>query len=158
MSGKIHLKEFSKEQLLFDEQETRIILKFIFKAPDHKVIDTMIINDPIKGFAQGLLVEAVDASYSISFVQALFESTAKPNNGALTIIKSFGKKAAKNWFKHASAKDLQDIKIYDFVRDTLARSFRTRLRGYLAKNKGDVKAWALVTYTAPTQGVLIRWG
>nr|MDC2855734.1 hypothetical protein [Ningiella sp. W23] len=86
------LRKFSKDELLFDEKETRVVLKFIFKPADHKLIDSLPINDRLKGFAQGLLVEAIDASYSVGYVKAIFESTANPTKGAMAIIKTFAKK------------------------------------------------------------------
>ena len=116
------LRKFKKSQLLYNEKETVAILKFIFKN-NNSVINKLTINDEIREFAQGLLLEAVDASYAMGFVEAIFRSSMNPGAGAKKIITKFGKKAIKHWFKHATAKDLRDIKIYEIVRSQLQANF-----------------------------------
>ncbi|WP_409423405.1 MULTISPECIES: hypothetical protein [unclassified Pseudoalteromonas] len=150
------LRKFSKDELLFDEKETRVVLKFIFKPADHKLIDSLPINDRLKGFAQGLLVEAIDASYSVGYVKAIFESTANPTKGAMAIIKTFAKKAANHWFKHASVHDLQKVKIFDFIRDRIALAFKSELQLYLVKNETN-RAGAFVAYQVPKHASAKLW-
>ena len=41
------------------------------------------------------------------------------------MITKFVKNALKHWFKHTSAKNLLSIEIYEVVRITLARNFKT---------------------------------
>ena len=41
------------------------------------------------------------------------------------MVKGFAKAALKHWFKHATSKDLADAEIYETVRLTLARNFRS---------------------------------
>lgn len=122
MSRYNQLRKFKEEELFFDEEETRIILKFIFKRRD-AYIDKLNIDDRLRGFAQGLLIEAVDASYALGFVDALFRSTINPTAGAKKILIKFGKKSFKHWFKHASAKDMMHIKIYERVREQIESKF-----------------------------------
>jgi len=109
MSNYKKLRQFETEELLFNEKETRIVLKFIFKPIHHEFIDSLPMSDYLRGFAQGLLVEAIDASYAIGYVHGLFRSTKNPVKGALKILKNFGVKANQNWFKHASVHDLQNL-------------------------------------------------
>ena len=149
------LRKFSKDELHFDEKETRIILKFIFKPTNHELIDSLPMSDYLRGFAQGLLVEAIDASYSISSIQNIFESTANPTKGAMSIIKTFARKSTSHWFKHAKVHDLQNIKIYDFVRDQLAVNFRRVLELYLVNNK--IEAGSFIVYKVPKHGFAHRW-
>lgn len=99
MSNFRHLRQFKPEELLFNEDETRIVLKFIFAPTDHELIDSLPMSDALREFAQGLLVEAIDASYAVGFVKAIQESAANPTKGAREILKSFAKKAAIHWFK-----------------------------------------------------------
>jgi len=129
MGKYIYLRKFKKEELIFDDDETIIILKFIFKNR-HALIEKLDITDPVREFAQGLLLEAVDASYALGFVHSLFGSTFNPSAGAMKVIKKFSKKALKHWFKHATAKDLLNIKIYEIVRVALERGFTSRLVMY----------------------------
>lgn len=92
MSNYRYLRQFKQDELLFSEDETRIILKFIFKPADHELIDSLPMNDHLRSFSQGLLLEAIEASYAVGYVRGLFESAANPTKGAVKIIKSFGKK------------------------------------------------------------------
>ena len=152
------LRQFTSEELILNEKETRIVLKFIFKPTDHELIDSLPMSDYLRGFAQGLLLEAIDASYAVGFVKGLFESTANPTKGAIKVIKSFGKKAAKHWFEHASRRDLQDVKIYDFVRNFIAERFRFKLQDFLVQKKLDKHTGTSLAYKKPSQGRLKVWG
>lgn len=151
------LRQFSSEELLLNEGETRIVLKFIFNSADHNLIDSLPMSDYLRGFAQGLLVEAIDASYSIGYVKALFESIANPTKGAMTVIKKFSSEAAMLWFKHASVHDLKNVKIFDFVRERIAWAFRSQLQLYLASNLKKGSTGVFVSYEIPKQGAVKRW-
>ena len=122
MNKQVHLKKFKSNELIFNEEETVVILKFIFKN-QHNNIDLLNVTDPVREFAQALLVEAVDSSYAFGFVDALFRSATNPRAGAKKVLTKFGKKALKHWFKHAKVQDLMSIKIYDKVREQLAWKF-----------------------------------
>ncbi|MEO3877429.1 hypothetical protein [Rheinheimera fenheensis] len=157
MSGSTTLRNFTATELIFDETETKIILRFIFKSK-LALVDELTINDKIRSFAQGLLLEAVDGSYALGFVQSLFGSVMHPGDGAKKVLLKFGKKAAKHWFKHAKAEDLSNIKIYETVRKNIEWSFGRVLLLYvngLAKhNKVSHTAIALA---APGQSKTV-WG
>ena len=129
MKKYIHLRKFKEEELIFDTEETVLILKFIFKNK-HNLIDGMEINNRVREFAQGLLLEAVDASYALGFVHSLFGGVFNPGAGFKKILTKFGRKALKHWFKHATAKDLMRIKIYDRVREQLEVNFSAPLTMY----------------------------
>ncbi len=122
MNKQVHLKKFKTNELIFNEEETVVILKFIFKN-QHNNIDLLNVTDPVREFAQALLVEAVDSSYAFGFVDALFRSVTNPRARAKKVLTKFSKKALKHWFKHAKAQDLMSIKIYDKVREQLAWKF-----------------------------------
>ena len=159
MNSYTQLRQFTSAELLFNDEETRMVLKFIFNPVDHALIDSLPMSDSLKGFAQGLLVEAIDASYAVGYVAKIFESTANPVKGVVNILKSFGKKAAKHWFKHASVHDLQSVKIYDFVRDEIVRRFRHPLQiNFLASNKVNGQSGAFIAYTVPAHGIIKSWG
>lgn len=128
MEKSIHVSplEFKTEDLIFDEDETKEILKFFFEN-DHAFIDGLTINDRLRGLAQGILVEAVDASYALGIVKIVYDifylKPPKPKMRKIFI--KFGKKAAVHWFKkHVKATDLMDIKIYDCVRKTIDIKFK----------------------------------
>lgn len=122
MASLVTLRKFSPDELLFNEDETRQILKFFFKS-QQQTIKQLTVNDTVREFAQGLLVEAIDASNAMGYVQALFKSVANPTAGAKKVITKFAKKASKNWFKHAKPKDLLNVEIYETVRSRLEINF-----------------------------------
>lgn len=154
-----HLRQFTNEELLLNGDETRVVLKFIFTTTDHALIDSLPMSDALREFAQGLLVEAIDASYALGFVVALLRSTANPAKGASEILKSFGKKVSKLWFKHATVHDLMDVKVYRFVLDRLAESFRDPLRiDYIAGSRPNQRVGAFLAYQKPAGGILEVWG
>lgn len=68
-------------------------------------------------------------------------------------LKSFAKKASKQWFKHASASDLQNVRVYQFVVDHLATQFKSELRILLASER-ELKTSAFFAYTVPRQGLI----
>ncbi len=158
MSNYKKLRQFSTEELLFNEEETRTVLKFIFKPTDHDLIDSLPMTDYLRGFTQGLLVEAIDASHATGYLHGLVSSVKNPVKGALKILKSFGKKASQNWFKYASVTDLQNAKVYNFVLDFIAKEFRRPLRLLLTKNELDENPGAFLTYKVPSSGIVKRWG
>src|SRR5690606_33219486 len=100
MAADIYLRSFSGNELVLDENETRIALKFFFPH-DGAHIDAMAVNDQLRSFAQALLVAGIDATYAMGYVEALFSSLGRSDANAGKLIKGFGKKAAKHWFKHA---------------------------------------------------------
>lgn len=157
MSNFKQLRQFTAEELLFNEEETRIVLKFIFRPTDHALIDSLPLSDRLRGFAQGLLVEAIDTSYAVGFVDALRQVTANPAKGAREILKSFGKRASKLWFKHATVHDLMNVKVYQFVLDALARSFRNTLPDYIAGARPNERIGAFLAYQKPAHGILKIW-
>jgi len=125
----ITLRTFSANELILDDEQTRNVLKFFFPSDIDK-IDQCPVTNNTKSLAQGLLVEAIDATYKLGFIQGLWETfinPAKYPNNIVKLIKKFAIKALKHWFKHATANDLHNVKIYELVRATLSRNFRSYL-------------------------------
>ena len=153
MKTRKHLKSFSSDELLLDEEEARTVLYFIFTDAEKNLIDRLEMDEKARNYAQGLLVEAIDASYSIGYLEQLFRSAANPTKGAVKLLKSFAKKASRQWFKHASASDLQNVRVYQFVVDHLATQFKSELRILLASER-ELKTSAFFAYTVPRQGLI----
>ncbi|PAU82223.1 hypothetical protein CK501_03515 [Halovibrio salipaludis] len=153
MRTRKHLKSFDSDEILLDGEEARTVLYFIFTDAEKNLIDRLEMDEKARGYAQGLLVEAIDASYSIGYLEKLFRSAANPTKGAVKLLKSFAKKASKQWFKHASASDLQNVRVYQFVVDHLATQFKSELRILLASER-ELKTSAFFAYTVPRQGLI----
>lgn len=142
-----------ESQLLFDEKETIAIFSFFW--PDKAAaFNEMTVTTGARQLAQTILIAAIDASYAMGWVDALFRSVSKPTNLA-----GLGKKLAKNfvkhWWKHAKVKDLENVKIYETVRRSVALKFLTdvnmflhglsaqlRLTPFVVTSVGATKVWA----------------
>ncbi len=102
------------------------ILKFVFGRVSLKPKE--LTDDDIL-FAQAMLVEMLDASFAIGFVEALFRSTAKIAGGPKKVIVAFLKGAGKNLVKYKDKDDLKEMtkdpQIYKMARDQLARNFKS---------------------------------
>lgn len=151
MARRVHLKQFNDDQLILDDQETIEILKFFFRKK-HDMIEQMQVDNDLREFAQGLLIEAVDASYSFGFIDILFRSLLSPRPNVRKILKKFAKRASKHWFKHATAGDLTQIKIYDRVRERLEANFGPVLRMHYNGTAGNLKVNAAFIAYANTAG------
>jgi hypothetical protein len=161
MKKYINLRKFKEEELIFDDEETVLILKFIFKNK-HNLIDGMEINNRVREFVQGLLLEAIDASYALGFIHSVFGGVFNPGAGFKKILTKFGRKALKQWFKHATAKDLMQIKIYDRVREQLEVNFSTPLTMYSNGTAlNEINNSGFVAYNLQDNVIKIRpmvWG
>ena len=106
-----------------------------------------------------MLVEAVDASYKLGYIQIIFETFFfKPNPKISKILKKLAKKSAKHWFKHMKSQDLSKIKIYEVVRKQIQRSFDTHfillVKGVVSKNS---HSGAFINYAAVNTKECIVW-
>lgn len=117
------LKHFNSDELVLSHKEAWEILVFFFGG--NAGIEPGQLTDNDRSFAQALLVEAIDKSYAMGWVETLFRSAMKPSASVKGIIKSLAKKAAKEWFKKATQKDLEDPVIYEAVKDQLTRNWRS---------------------------------
>ena len=159
MSTAVHLRRFQADELILKEEDTLTILLF-FWPTEFQLEAHPPVSVGMRSFAQALLIEAIDASYAMGFVDALFRSTSNPSSSAVAVIKRFGRQASQHWFDHAEPKDLRDIKIYESVRRTLALSFRTKLLEFLnglAKKDSGTAVVAFVGYTKPGSNEKV-WG
>lgn len=121
----VQLRNFRQSELLFDEKETRAILKFFFPI-DGNQIDAAPITDPLRELSQGLLVAAADATYAMGWLQATFKSVANPRSSVKSALQKLARNAVKHWFKNLkSEQSLSEIKIYESVRAELSRNFRS---------------------------------
>ncbi|HAS6172511.1 TPA: hypothetical protein RQJ82_004491, partial [Vibrio vulnificus] len=71
------LRVFQESEIIFNEEEAREILIRFFPANRNEIMASSITVE-LRGFAQALLLEAIDASYSIGIVQGLWKSTLNP--------------------------------------------------------------------------------
>ncbi len=120
------LRHFQPNELLFNDQESIAILNFFF-------LDSLVppaVTNKDREFAQALLVEAIDSSYYMSWIEKLWRFGSKPSASLKGISKELRKLAQaevrrriSKWFKHATEADLLDAKIYETVRITLGSAY-----------------------------------
>lgn len=129
----MYLKHFSPAEILISRAEAVTILKFFW--PDLSLTEGDLSNEDV-GFAQALLLEAIDASYKMGYVHVIFDTFYGKIPGSFVdvrkMIKSFAKKAAKHWFKHLRDKSVEDADIYAAVRATIANNFRSTISTRMA--------------------------
>lgn len=128
----VSVPEIADSDLVFDEAETRQILKFFYPASTARITG-MAIDDDARRLAQTMLIAAIDGSYSMGFVQALFTSAVRPGSGIAPLAKKLGRKFVRHWYKHATQEDLMRVKIYDSVRSSIAVSLKHRFADLLSE-------------------------
>lgn len=117
-------------QLIYDEDETRRILKFFW--PDRaQGIDELTITNDVRRLAQTALIAAVDGSYAMGYVDLLFNAISgrirNPNGSVPALAHRLGRNFIRHWWRHATQDDLLEARIYDSVRADVARNLKHRL-------------------------------
>ena len=102
------------------------ILTWVFGKVSIKEKD---LTEADRCFAQAMLMEMLDASFAMGFVEALFKAAAKLSSGPKKVIINFLKGAGKNLVKYKDKDDLKkmikDPQICKSVLVTLGRNFKS---------------------------------
>ncbi|XVJ68767.1 MAG: hypothetical protein HEQ39_03280 [Rhizobacter sp.] len=122
----INVPDIEDGELLFNEAETKQILKF-FWPEQSASIDQMSVTNDSRRLAQTALIAGVDGTYAMSFIAGLTETVANPGSSLQSLIRKLGQNFAQKWWQHTKPKDLQNAKIYESVRRHLSRELRRKL-------------------------------
>lgn len=118
------LKKFSQQELLLSKHQAWVVFRFFFTGSQ---IPEASITEQDRAMAQALLVEAIDASYAMGYFKIVFDTFYMRVPGSFGeiggLVKSFAKKAAKQWFKNAVNKDPMKVEIYEAVRRSVAYQY-----------------------------------
>ncbi|MBX3244449.1 MAG: hypothetical protein KF685_08340 [Acidobacteria bacterium] len=118
------LIEFYKTNDVYvSEAEAWEILVWFFGGNAGITPSDVTYND--RSFAQALMFEAIRASKQISFVEGLWRATANPTKSLKSMLKQIAKLTAKALWEHLKPADLEDPKIYEMVKNALARNWRS---------------------------------
>lgn len=117
----MNVPDISDQDLIYDEAETKQILKFFWPL-EAKGIDELNINNEYRRLAQTALIAAIDGSYALSFPQAIIESFIGSKRNIKKLTEKLTKKFVKNWWKHTTQKNLEDVEIYESIRVIIARN------------------------------------
>ena len=122
----VALKNFSDDEVTISQHQAWVILKYFW--PNKEIVEGQL-NMRWRAFAQALLLEAIDGSYAMGYISALFDTAYGKVPGCFPdvkeIVTEFMKAAAKHWFKHQGSKKIEDAQIYVSVKQSLARNFRS---------------------------------
>ncbi len=100
---------------------------YSFFSPEATQIASAVITKEHRNLAQGLLVEAIDESCGMGWVEQIFRWSANPGSGVKSAMTKLARRAAKQWFKNLKDENLIEARIYERVRDQLCRNFRSVL-------------------------------
>jgi len=124
------LLHFKPSEIILSDQEVIATLNFFFPAVPFRREE---LTPEVRSFAQALLVEAVDRSYEMGFIDKLSEVFLyRPVVDFVklkSMIEDFLKKAAKHWFQHFKG-DITKLKIYESVRLKIIHNFRSVVEIY----------------------------
>jgi hypothetical protein len=133
----VDLRRFSSSEIYITKHDAWAVLEFFWPGNG---LNQAELSDADVNFAQGLLLEGIDASYKMGYVHIVFDTFYGKVPGSFTeigkLVKEFAKKAAKHWFKHLGQKSLSDAEIYVAVRNTIAGNFSPVLQ--VRKNTGEL--------------------
>jgi hypothetical protein len=127
------LRHFQIDELLITQEQAGRIIRYFF---GELTIPPGELTDDDVGFAQALLLEGIEKSNWMGYVEDLFKISSKPPidfSFIKDVAKAFAKRAARSWFDHATGKDLENPTIYNSVRSQIARNWKSiwamRVRG-----------------------------
>lgn len=143
----IHLPELDASQLLFDESETRAILRFFRPGLIPKINTFTPVDDEVRKLSQALLMVAIESSYAMGYVDILFAVVGGGGRPGFPGLQAMGRKLAMryaaHWWKHTRQKDLMNVRIYDTVRRTIERNFASVIELLVAERSAARAAAAL---------------
>lgn len=117
------LKKFSGDEIVLSNQEAWQVLVFFFGG--NAGISPAALTENDRSFAQALLLEAIDASEAMGFIESIFSSAMKLKPDVKDILKSMAKYYVKTWFRKATKGELEDPKIYQSIKNSLTRNWRS---------------------------------
>lgn len=136
--------------LLYNEDETRRILKFFWPEFAADIDDLPITND-VRRFAQTALIAGIDGSYAYGYMDAIFQALTHRNRDVAQLGQRLARNFLRHWWRHARERDLQDVRIYDFVRRDIAGSLSTPLQGMFRKNSAVRGVTTIVLLRQPSR-------
>lgn len=125
-----HVRSFSDDELVLDERQTRAVLGFFYPAMQVRLKGAVIARE-LRHLAQAMLVEAVDASLAMSWVEQVCRAAAPQDRNIAEGLLVLDLCGSRGWFRHLKAQNLSDVRIYQAVRERLAASFDAAIRAML---------------------------
>jgi hypothetical protein len=137
-------------QLIYDETETKKILRFFWPRLKDQIESITITNDT-RRLAQTALIAAINGSYPMGYITATFKSAFFPlANDIKSIIRKMAFHYISTWWKQGlQRKDLEHAQIYESIRNAISYHLRFNLETII---KGAaIKRLPLVFYAYVSQ-------
>lgn len=120
----MELSRFADSEVVLSPEDGYATIRFFFgqcTLPPQQ----LTLGD--RKFAQALLVEGVNATYEMKYVEIIFDNfflRVPPDFQNLPkLLEKVVKASAKNWWTHATEEDLRNPKIYETVRRQIQQGF-----------------------------------
>lgn len=149
----VSVPDISDSELIYNEEETKQILKFFWPSLIADA-DQMAITNDARRLAQTALIAAIDGSNSMGFVDALFSSITRRIKNIAGLAKRLAQDFTRQLWKNSQRQDLENAKIYESVRASVARALKWRIemiRSGLALKRGPMMFYA---QHSPKAGIL----
>ena len=140
----VSVPDISDSELIYSEEESKQILKFFWPSLIADV-DQITINNDARRLAQTALIAAIDGSNAMGFVDALFSSITRRNKNIASLAKRLAQNFTRQLWKNSQRQDLENAKIYESVRASVARALKWRIemiRSGLALKRGPMMFYA----------------
>ena len=108
------------------------------------------------------MVAAIDATYAMGFVEALFKSfgTAMPRKRLALAFAKLAMKGQRHWFRHADIDlgNVKKIKIYESVRARINSDFRFVLHDLEARRNASSAMLAFIVHSRMSRSAVWTFG
>lgn len=127
----ITVPDLADHDLIFNERETRQVLRFFWPHQASR-IDSLVISDHARRLAQTALVAAIEGSYAMGHVEATLRSLLSQRRSVSALGRRLAQRFVAHWWKHATREDLLQAQVYDSVRVTVSAALKPRLQALLS--------------------------
>jgi hypothetical protein len=125
------LRQFKPDEVVLDDAESLAVLRFFWPEKERH-LQAMTVTLADRAFAQALMVEAADTSLTMGLMEEVYRRffgrvPSSFRSIAKSMLKILRKAVHNRWLRSSKEFDAAKVKIYENVRATLARSFRSVL-------------------------------
>jgi hypothetical protein len=120
------LIHFSPTEIVLSDQQCWEVLVFFFGGNAAVPVTALTSND--KSFAQAMLIEAIDKSYAMSWIEAVFREAMSLTPSIRNIIGALARHAVRTWLNEIPLEEIENQQIYISVKNTLTANWRSAWR------------------------------
>lgn len=121
-----NVPDFSEFDLVFNQDETRKIMVFFWPTLQ-SAVNARDMDNEMRRLAQTALIAAIDGAYALGFIFTLSQTIVRPGSGIKDLAKKLARRYMQHWWRHTRQQDLEDVKIFERIRDKVALSLKSRV-------------------------------